>query len=684
MNNNWECTRRSRIVKVLALISLMLISGCMSRDKITFEARGVNISLDERGGIIELINTRTSTNYLNADTLSYFISLISEGVRHNPASATYNKKKGVLSLGFEDLDAQVDVQVTNKEAHIAFQVIRAEPAGRIEGIAWGPVYTSISKTIGEAVGVVRDDDVAFGMLVLNPKTLGGFFKKNGLSEDRGSLAWPFRSGSSLQAYSLNRDRERLVYAMWHDDIPVKPLKGETVTGSSIALFSCDEPDVLDAIEQIVIAEGLPHPTYKGVWTKKAFLRSPSYLISDFRESDIDEVISYTVRGGFFSVYHEGPFKTWGHYELDTAIFPGGIEGIRKCVAKASEAGLNFGVHTLTNFINTNDLYVSPVPDRRLAHTGYGRLARDISATDTEIEVSTGKYFSQKKENNLHAVMIGNEIIVYNEVSGTAPFILSGCRRGAFGTEASPHAGNDTLRKLIDHGYKVFFPDIELQREIAVSLGEFFNKTGINHLDFDGYEGCQASGEGDYAQSLFAEDFYRTLDHEFVNGTSRSLPYYWYINTLCNWGEPWYGGFTESMQEYRINNQAFLSRNYYPNMLGWYMLTATTTMEEMEWMLARSAGYDAGFAMVVRMNAARNNPMTGQLLDAIREWEKARLAGAFTADQRERLKDPKRMFHLEKINENEWNLYEAATNAPSEAHEQNMALSKQERITLKER
>ncbi len=683
MKNKWQYTRRSPLVKVLTLISLVLITGCISRDKISFEAQGVKISLDDRGRISELINTRTGINYLNADTISYFFSVISEGTRHNPASAIYNRKKGVLSLSFENPDAQVDVQVTNKETHITFHVTRAEPAGKIDGIAWGPIYTSISKTIGEAVGVVRDDNVAVGMLVLNPKTLGGFFNENGLSEDRGSLAWPFRSGSSMQAYSLNRDRERQVYAMWHDDIPVKPLKGETVTGSSIALFSCDEPEVLDIIEQIVIAEGLPHPTYKGVWTKKAFLRSPSYLISDFRESDIDEVIGYTVRGGFFSVYHEGPFKTWGHYELDTAIFPGGIEGIRRCVEKAGAAGLNFGVHTLTNFINTNDPYVSPVPDRRLAHTGYGLLARDISATDTEIEVSTEKYFSQKKENNLHAVMIGAEIIVYNDVSSAEPYILSGCRRGAFGTEACDHSGNDTVRKLIDHGYKVFFPDIELQREIAVSLGEFFNKTGINHLDFDGYEGSQASGEGDFAQSLFAEDFYRTLDHEFVNGTSRSLPYYWYINTLCNWGEPWYGGFTESMQEYRISNQTFLSRNYYPNMLGWYMLTATTTMEEMEWMLARSAGYDAGFAMVVRMNAARSNPITGQLLDVIREWEKARLAGAFTADQRERLKDPKRLFHLEKINENEWNLYEAATNAPSAEQEQSRAFSKPERITLPE-
>jgi hypothetical protein len=203
----------------------------------------------------------------------------------------------------------------------------------------------------------------------------------------------------------------------------------------------------------------------------------------------------------------------------------------------------------------------------------------------------------------------------------------------------------------------------MQREIATNLAMLFNETGISHLDFDGHEGCFASGEGDYAMCLFAEDFYKTMDHDFVNGTSRSKPYYWYINTLCNWGEPWYGGFRESMQEYRISNQAMLSRNYFPNMLGWYMLTKNTSMAEMEWMLARAAGWNAGFAMVVRMKSISANPMGNELLDIIREWETARLSGAFSRDQQERLKNARNEFHLEKLRENEWKLFQVASSAP---------------------
>jgi len=156
--------------------------------------------------------------------------------------------------------------------------------------------------------------------------------------------------------------------------------------------------------------------------------------------------------------------------------------------------------------------------------------------------------------------------------------------------------------------------------------------------------------------LFAKTFYDNLDHTVLNGTSNSEPFYWHINTYCNWGEPWNGGFTESMQQYRLDNQGLLERNYLPNMLGWYLLTEKTTLPEMEWMLARSAGYNAGFAMATSLEALRGNPNTGILLDAIREWETCRRDKAFPEELREQLKDPKKEFHLEKVSDVKWLLY----------------------------
>ena len=156
--------------------------------------------------------------------------------------------------------------------------------------------------------------------------------------------------------------------------------------------------------------------------------------------------------------------------------------------------------------------------------------------------------------------------------------------------------------------------------------------------------------------MFAKTFLDNLDHTVINGTSRSKSYYWHINTYCNWGEPWYSGFRESMQQYRINNQGLFDRNYLPNMLGWYLLTETTSLADIEWMLARGAGYNAGYALATDIDAVNNNSDIEIIMDAIREWEKLRHSRAFSNKLIEKLKDPSNEFHLEKIYEYNYNLY----------------------------
>lgn len=624
----------------------------------THSAGDLKITIDSKGFFTEIYNQKTKLNYLSKDSISPLITLISQGYRLTPLTAFYNKENQVITLKYKS-DLSIDVKIHSKKTHLTFEIVKAEPKNKIEAIVWGPIPLTISKTIGEIIGVVRDDKVAVGLQVLNVKTDGGDYTEEGVPFARGVAAVAKPWGSNIQAYSINRELERYIDS-WNGDhkrTPVIPLKGETVVGSKIAVFSCDEPKTLDLIEKIELAEGLPHPLINGLWTKKLYQRGHSYLIADYTEDNIDTLINYTKRAGLISLYHSGPFSNWGHFDLDTVSFPNGRAGIKKCADKAKAAGLHIGVHTLTNFITTDDKYITPLPDKRLAYTGFGLLDADIDENTKEIQISTDEYFNNEKSNNLHAVKIGNEIIRYKNVTSASPYKLTDCQRGAFGTKISSHFKYDTVGKLYDHAYKVFFPNLDLQREIAVNLAKFFNETGVDHLDFDGYEGCLASGQGNYAINLFADDFYKNLNHTVLNGTSMSKTYYWHINTFCNWGEPWYGGFKESMQEYRISNQGLFDRNLMPHMLGWYLLTKTTTISEMEWMLARASAYDAGFAMVTSIKSVEGNPVGKELLDLIREWEDARLSSAFSKEQILKMKDSKNEFHLEKINEKEWNLYQ---------------------------
>ncbi len=229
----------------------------------------------------------------------------------------------------------------------------------IEAVLWGPINTTIRETIGEVVGVVRDRDFAIGLQTLNTKTCGGkLVNDEGTTGGRTTAtAEPF--GSSLQAFIVNQARDR-VMTVWpqHKNVPVKALPGFELEGSALAVFGAAPADVLPLIGKIELAEGLPHPLIDGEWIKTSDVPGRPYLIANFSERTIDAMLEYTRRLGFLTLYHSGPFKTWGHFDLLEDLFPDGRAGFKRCVDKARALGLRVGAHTLTNFITTNDPFVT--------------------------------------------------------------------------------------------------------------------------------------------------------------------------------------------------------------------------------------------------------------------------------------------------------------------------------------
>jgi hypothetical protein len=127
--------------------------------------------------------------------------------------------------------------------------------------------------------------------------------------------------------------------------------------------------------------------------------------------------------------------------------------------------------------------------------------------------------------------------------------------------------------------------------------------------------------------------------------SRTTHFFWHIYTRMNWGEPWYAGFRESQTEYRMKNQPYFRRNLMPGMLGWFRMTPETTIEDVQWMLARSAAFDAGYAFVTSYESLEGNGFTDQILDAIGLWEQARMGNVFSAEQKQRMEAVDTEFHL---------------------------------------
>lgn len=666
--------------KSLYLLTLaMALTGCSSNE-IQLDTDAFALELDETGRVTGLIDKVNGTNYVPEEATSHLLLLRVDTTFYEPQAAQWLDKGHTLELKYPECGATVTVNVDAYEKYLKLEIADYQSEQPVDVALWGPYATSISRTVGECVGVVRDSLYAIGIQALNAKTLGGYpseesdvtpsyniFASTSLVDVdkdvkvlyRGQTAMHKDFGSVIQAYCRNRDEDRVI-ANWHHTHYVSPAYADGgIVGSKIALFGCPEPETLDYIEAIELGENLPHPTLDGVWGKKSPVASQAYIIYPFNENNIHEALAFTKKTGLKYLYNGGPFAEWGHFALNPAAFPSGWDGLKKCVDIAAAEGIKLGVHTLSNFITTNDPYVTPVPDRRLAMVGASTLTRDIDEAAGEIEIADPTFFNQMANNNLHAVRIGDELVRYERVSETAPWKLLNCTRGAWGTRAAAHSNGEEIVKLMDHGYKTFLTNTELTLEMARRLADLFNQTGIRQISFDGLEGCNSTGMGDYGVNLMMQEWYSHLKPEYrdnINDASMTTHFNWHIFTRMNWGEPWYAGFRESQVTYRLMNQDFYRRNLIPCMLGWFKLDANTSLEDINWLLARSAAFDAGYTLVTDGAKVAANGQSEAIITAIREWEKARLGDAFPPELKKEMEHLANEYVLEATGADSWNLY----------------------------
>ena len=671
--------------KNINIFILLLLFFCCSMvtNELEFSTNSFEVSINSKGNITKLGDKKSGKNYLCKDMATPLMSIRVGNKIFPPHSATFKKENKTITLNYEN-EIVAQIKVESKESHLTFELISITNYEKIELIIWGKYPTTINKIIGETVGVVQGQDFAIGIQALNPKTLGGYpwqendcmpqidiFEQDDfsdLSEEkkrhvlyRVEAAKPEDFGSTLQAYCRNRNKDRVIKNWSHEKYIAPVFDDGGVISSKIALFGCPVEKTLETIGSIEIAEGLPHPKIDGEWGKTVPSASAAYLIMGFGEEDIKEALDITEKAGLSYLYHPGPFENWGHFKLDKNRFPNGIEGMKNCVAKAEARSIKLGLHTLSNFITTNDPYVTPVPDKRLAKVGTSIITEDMNKQQTEIFVKSPDFFNQFKNNHLKTVVINDELIRYGGVSEAAPWKLLDCQRGAYETKISKHKKGDKISKLADHAYKVFLTDPELSIEVAKRIADFYNQTGLRQISFDGLEGNRSTGMGNYGEILFTQTWFDNLNEKirqhYIADASRTSHYFWHIYTRMNWGEPWYAGFRESQTEYRLKNQKYFKRNLMPGMLGWFQMTPQTSIEDIEWMLARSAAFNAGYAFVTNYGVLKNNGHSEEILELLGEWEKARLSGVLTEDQRKRMEDIKNEFHLETVSDNEWNLFQ---------------------------
>ena len=656
-----------------------MLLACNQENQHSVATSSLKIGFQENGVLNALIDIQHNRNYVFQDSENALMAIQVAGRLEYPASMSYDELAKTYQLTYAENKITARIKEYINDRYLSFELIELSDLEAVELVLWGPFKTAIKETIGETIGVVRNQEFAIGIQALNPRTLGGtpssddstpsynIFGTTSLVDVsdslnilyRGHTALPRDYGSSLQAYTRNRSKERVISTLKHDNYIAPAFKDEGLIGSKIALFGCKPDEVLDVIEQIELNEGLPHPMLNGEWAKRASSATSAYLIQGFNSQNIDEAIDLTKRAGLKYLYHGGPFENWGQFDLNPKSFPNNWESLKECVQRAEAQGIKVGVHTLSNFITTNDSYVTPIPDKRLAKVGGTELVKTINETDKNIEIKDPTYFNQMKNNSLHTVQIGDELIRYETVSASAPWTLLNCERGAFSTKSAVHVKDSKIEKLIDHAYKTFLSNTELTIEMSSRLADLYNETGLKQISFDGLEGNLSTGMGSYGELFFTKTWYDQLEpqikNDYIMDASRPGHFFWHMFTRMNWGEPWYAGFRESQTSYRLLNQDYFRRNYIPCMLGWFSMKAHTSIEDIEWMLARSAAFDAGYALVTSNDLVEENGFGDAMLEKIKQWEIARMSNAFSPDQKKRMEDIKAEFSLETVTAGNWNL-----------------------------
>jgi hypothetical protein len=326
-------------MKAVFLIMAQLALICMLQAQTTYTTQEFRLGLDQQGAVSELTDLARQVNYA-AGERSFLLGIKTGGKVLEPVGCELRNEG--LTYRFPG-DLSVDLGIRNRKTYLRLEVLKISQAQKIEAIVWGPIHTTIRETVGEFVGVVRNQRYALGIQALNVKTTGGaLIDDQGYVPPRGSTALPTEHGSSLQAFCIDRTRPQKIM-VWNGfgnaEVAARAEFGPV--GSAIALFGTETGRVLELIGQIEVQEGLPHILIDGEWVKKSPLAGRPYIISNFGESTFDRMLDFTEKVGFYSLYHSHPFQNWGHFDLIPSLFPNGRQGMKNCVEKARERNIRW-------------------------------------------------------------------------------------------------------------------------------------------------------------------------------------------------------------------------------------------------------------------------------------------------------------------------------------------------------
>lgn len=413
-------------------------------------------------------------------------------------------------------------------------------------------------------------------------------------------------------------------------------KRHGVVGAQCAVVAATAENWPKAVERMQRTAGIPSPKPGGGWRDASqHVRDSYFFLTYFNVDEYEAALQFAKRGGFKQILllQNSWCESTGRYRVNEKNFPGGLATLRQTIEKFRAEGIRFGLHLLAASVDTNDPYLTPVPDKRFLLGESTTLAADLSADPAEKTIPTATdatVFPVGEDPYMgsgQVVRIDDELIRYGGVDANG---LTDCERGLYGTKIAAHKkGAKASHFVRAYGYHLPDLDTDFIDEIAGNFARVANELPLDMIYFDGSELLQRPSDGDewwYYNARLHKAFYDKInDKNILYQGSSCSPYSWHMiprsasadghDDLKAYLEERSGGFP-SMKD---NNMRLD--------VGWYYgYDRNATPDMYEYCLGTTIGYDASFSFQASVGAASKHPFIGEILDLIRAYEELRLSG----------------------------------------------------------
>jgi concanavalin A-like lectin/glucanase superfamily protein len=584
----------------------------------TFENEFAKLAVSSLGRCTSLIDKRTGEDYVLRTSPLVVIKQGSKLFRR----AACSWEGGKLVFRFSEAETTVTVGVTAKPGYFVFRVESVDGPS-VEELTFVRLKLKSCDHVNAMSGLAADDRFGICLRTLNLHT-------------RVSVGGnpPILRASAFAEHGLER--------------------------GSAALAACPTARLREVLQDLVRDEHVPYSALGGPFALDAEENRGAYVFANVSEKNVEDWIDLARRGGIQTIHLSGWQKSLGHYEPRENLFSGGLEGMKAVVDKLHAAGLKVGIHTLTGCIGTNDPWVSPVPDRRLATDGTFTLTTDLGEKDTDVPVAEppGDYptvWAYSSRGN--CIRIDDELIQYSVISRDSADGFFECKRGAFGTKAAPHEKGAEVHHLIAR-YGSFIPDEKstLVDEVAERIARVYNTCNLDQIYMDGAEAMR----GWYGIARMRQAIFTRLKRPALVEASCWDHHSWPFHSRVGaWDHPKWGLKRFADDHFRAIGQ-YRRGALLEAQLGWWVILGASRdwdmemPDEIEYLLAKALGHDAPLSFQsVSATGRPSNARQHEYFTMIGRYERLRLANYFGEAVKERLREEREEFRLGQGDDGRW-------------------------------